>query len=37
MLREAPLGELMRDFLFLIGFTVVAMTIAATRFTKRLD
>jgi len=37
MLREAPLSELMSDFLFLIGFTLVAMTVAATRFTKRLD
>ena len=37
MLRDAPLGELMRPFLYLIGFTVVAMTVAAMRFTKRLD
>jgi hypothetical protein len=25
------------DFLYLIGFTLVAMTISAMRFTKRLD
>ena len=37
MLREAPLSELMSDFLFLVGFTVVAMSVAAARFSKRLD
>ncbi len=37
MLREAPIGELTSDLFFLIGFTLVAMTIAATRFSKSLD
>jgi ABC-2 type transport system permease protein len=37
MLREAPIGELMPDLVYLVGFTAVAMTIAAKRFTKRLD
>lgn len=37
MLREAPLGEIASDFYYLIGFTLVAMTIAAMRFTKSLD
>ncbi len=37
MLREASITELMPDFYYLIGFTVVAMAIAAKRFTKRLD
>ena len=37
MLREAPLLELTPDFLYLVGFTLVAMTVAALRFTKRLD
>jgi len=37
MLREAPVGELWPDLIYLIGFTVVAMTIAAKRFTKSLD
>jgi ABC-2 type transport system permease protein len=37
MLRDASLFELTPDFLYLVGFTVVAMTIAALRFTKRLD
>jgi ABC-2 type transport system permease protein len=37
MLRDAPLLELTPDFLYLVGFTLVAMTIAALRFTKRLD
>jgi len=37
MLRDAPLFELTPDFLYLVGFTLVAMTIAALRFTKRLD
>jgi ABC-2 type transport system permease protein len=37
MLRAAPIGELMPDLVYLAGFTTVAMTIAAKRFTKRLD
>jgi hypothetical protein len=37
MLREAQLLELTTDFFYLIGFTLVAMTAAALRFTKRLD
>ncbi len=37
MLREAAIEEIATDFYFLIGFTLVAMTIAALRFTKRLD
>jgi len=37
MLRDASLGELTPDLYYLIGFTVVAMALAATRFTKRLD
>lgn len=37
MLRDAPLLELTPDFLYLVGFTLVAMTVAALRFTKRLD
>ena len=37
MLRDAPLLELTPDFLYLAGFTLVAMTVAALRFTKRLD
>lgn len=37
ILRDAPLMELRYDFLYLIGFTFVAMTISAMRFTKRLD
>lgn len=37
MLREAPIGELTADLFYLIGFTLVAMTIAATRFSKHLD
>ena len=37
MLREAPIGELTSDLFYLVGFTLVAMTIAAMRFTKRLD
>ena len=36
MLREAPIGELTYDLYFLVGFTLVAMTVAAKRFTKRL-
>ncbi len=37
MLRDAPLLEMTPDFLYLVGFTLVAMTVAALRFTKRLD
>jgi hypothetical protein len=37
MLREAPISELLYDFYYLVGFTLVAMTVAAKRFTKRLD
>ncbi|MEL7186942.1 MAG: ABC transporter permease [Pseudomonadota bacterium] len=37
MLREAALGEMTTDLWYLIGFTAVAMTIAALRFSKRLD
>jgi len=37
MLREAPINELLYDFYYLVGFTLVAMTVAAKRFTKRLD
>ena len=37
MLRDAPLAELTPDFYYLVGFTLVAMTVAALRFTKRLD
>lgn len=37
MLREAHLLELSIDFGYLIVFTVIAMTIAALRFSKRLD
>ncbi len=37
MLREAPVGELWPDLTYLIGFTIVAMTVAAKRFTKSLD
>jgi ABC-2 type transport system permease protein len=37
MLRDATLMELTSDFYFLLGFTLVAMTVAALRFTKRLD
>ncbi len=37
MLRGASIGEIVPDFLYLLGFTVVAMSIAAMRFTKRLD
>ena len=37
MLRDASLAELTPDLYYLLGFTVVAMLIAATRFTKRLD
>jgi ABC-2 type transport system permease protein len=37
MLRDAALSELTFDFVYLIGFTAIAMTIAAMRFTKHLD
>ena len=37
MLREAPIGEIAGDLYYLIGFTLVAMTIAAKRFTTSLD
>ncbi len=37
MLRDAAIGELYREILYLGGFTAVAMTAAALRFTKRLD
>ena len=37
MLREAGLGDLLPDVAHLIVFTLVAMTAAAARFTKRLD
>jgi ABC-2 type transport system permease protein len=37
MLREAAIGELDREVLFLALFTLFAMTAAALRFNKRLD
>lgn len=37
MLREAELGDLPYDLMYLGAFTVVAMTAAALRFSKRLD
>jgi ABC-2 type transport system permease protein len=37
MLREASLGEQPFDLLYLAVFTIVAMTAAALRFSKRLD
>lgn len=37
MLREAAIGELGRELLFLALFTLLAMTAAALRFNKRLD
>ena len=37
MLRDAALTELTPDLAYLILFTIVAMSIAAARFTKRLD
>ncbi len=37
MLREAPLSELSKDFYYLIAFTLIAMTVAAMRFSKSLD
>jgi ABC-2 type transport system permease protein len=37
MLRDATLSELAPDLFYLIAFTLVAMALAAARFTKRLD
>jgi hypothetical protein len=37
MLRDAGIGDLYAEIFYLIGFTIVAMTAAALRFTKRLD
>ena len=37
MLRDAALGDMLGELAYLLGFTVVAMTAAALRFTKRLD
>ena len=37
MLREASIGELYQDVIYLVGFAAVAMAGAALRFTKRLD
>ncbi|MFQ5609361.1 MAG: ABC transporter permease [Woeseiaceae bacterium] len=37
MLRDAPLITLSPDLFYLLGFALVAMTIAALRFKKRLD
>ncbi len=37
MLRDAALSELKPDLLYLLGFTLITMTIASMRFTKRLD
>jgi ABC-2 type transport system permease protein len=37
MLRQAGLGEMLADLLFLVGFTLLAMALAAARFSKRLD
>ena len=37
MLRDAAIVDLYPEILFLCGFTLVAMTAAALRFTKRLD
>lgn len=37
MLREAGLGELVGELIYLGAFAVVAMTAAALRFSKRLD
>lgn len=37
MLRDAGIGELLPELIYLLGFTVVAMSIAAMRFSKRLD
>ncbi len=37
MLRDAALGDLYMEVVFLVAFTLVAMTAAAMRFTDRLD
>ncbi|MEM9209311.1 MAG: ABC transporter permease [Pseudomonadota bacterium] len=37
MLREAGIGELIREVVYLAAFTAIALTAAARRFTKRLD
>ncbi|MEM9207957.1 MAG: ABC transporter permease [Pseudomonadota bacterium] len=37
MLREAGIGELIREVAYLAAFTAIALTAAALRFTKRLD
>jgi ABC-2 type transport system permease protein len=37
MLREASLGELPGDLIYLGVFSIIAMTAAALRFSKRLD
>ena len=37
MLRDASLAELSGDLLYLLGFTVAAMTVASMRFTKQLE
>lgn len=37
MLRDASLGDLLPELAFLAAFTLVAMTTAALRFSKRLD
>ena len=37
MLREAELGELSGEWIYLAVFSIVAMTAAALRFSKRLD
>lgn len=37
MLRGAPLSDIAGDLYYLMGFALVAMAIAAARFTKRLD
>jgi ABC-2 type transport system permease protein len=37
MLRDASIAEISFDLFYLVGFALVAMTVAALRFTKRLD
>ena len=37
MLREASLGDLPGDLIYLAVFAVIATTAAALRFSKRLD
>ncbi len=37
MLRDTPLGEMSGELLALAVFTLVAMTAATIRFSKRLD